>query len=301
MATDSAVASLARRDGSSIGRCSTSLRYRAAMDAATTPLDDWPAELPEPIGLEPLAGGWVGHTRLATLKDGRRVVVKDCPYPVLGEADGLAALRRAGVPTPDVLAATGSRLVLDYLDGTPDWAAMGGAIARMHRFTGPKYGWHLDNRAGRFVQPNGWLDDWPTFFVERRIRTHLGDPTIPAEVVVRLQRACDGSIQESLPARPVPSLTHGDLWTGNTVAGRWVIDPEVSFTDRELDLVHMLGASRNPFPPEFWEAYEHDWPIPDDFDHRRRVLGLHHRLLGVRHFGDRSVPALVADLDALGW
>ena len=102
MATDSAVASLARRDGSSIGRCSTSLRYRAAMDAATTPLDDWPAELPEPIGLEPLAGGWVGHTRLATLKDGRRVVVKDCPYPVLGEADGLVRewipARRAAAP-----------------------------------------------------------------------------------------------------------------------------------------------------------------------------------------------------------
>lgn len=270
------------------------------MDAATT-LDGWPAGLPAPVTLEPLGGGWVGHTRLATLSDGRRVVVKDCPYPAAVEADGLAALRRAGVPTPEVLAVADTRLVLEYLDGPPDWAGLGTAVARMHRCTGPRYGWHLDNRGGRFVQPNGWLDDWPTFFAEHRVRTHLSDPAIPAAIVTRLQRACDGPIQESLPSRPVPSLTHGDLWLGNTVAGRWVIDPEVSFADRELDLSCMLGSSTHPFPPEFWEAYEHDWPIPDDFDDRRRVLGLHHRLLQVRHFGDRSVPALLADLDTLGW
>ncbi len=104
-----------------------------------------------------------------------------------------------------------------------------------------------------------------------------------------------------LPDNPTPSLTHGDLWTGNTVDGRWVIDPEVSFADRELDLSYMLGATTSPFPPEFWDAYNSEWPIPGDFDERRRVLGLHHRLLGVRHFGDRSIPALVADLDALRW
>ncbi len=270
------------------------------MDAATT-LDGWPAELAAPVSLEPLGGGWVGHTRLATLADGRRVVVKDCPYPAAVEADGLTALRRAGVPTPEVLAVADTRLVLEYLDGPPDWAGLGAAVARMHRCTGPRYGWHQDNRAGRFLQPNAWSDDWPTFFAEHRVRTHLSDPAIPAAIVTRLQRACDGPIQESLPSRPVPSLTHGDLWLGNTVAGQWVIDPEVSFADRELDLSCMLGSSTHPFPPEFWEAYEHDWPIPDDFADRSRVLGLHHRLLQVRHFGDRSVPALIADLDALGW
>ncbi len=270
------------------------------MDAATNP-GGWPAELPVPVSVEPLSGGWVGDTRLATLTDGRRVVVKDCPYPAVIEADGLSALRRAGVPTPKVLAASGTRLILEYVDGPPDWPALGLAIARMHRQAGPRYGWHRKNRGGRFLQPNAWSDDWPVFFAEQRVRTHLADPSVPRAVARRLDRACDGAIQALLPSRPVPSLTHGDLWTGNTVAGRWVIDPEVSFADRELDLVHMLGVSQNPFPPEFWEAYEHEWPIPDDFAERSKVLGLHHRLLGVRHFGDRGVPALIADLDALGW
>ena len=263
-------------------------------------LDGWPADLPQPIGVEPLGGGWVGHTRLATLTDGRRVVVKDCPYPAAVEADGLGALREAGVPVPAVLAAGGTRLIVEYVGGRPDWPALGLAIARMHRRVGPRYGWHRDNTAGRFRQPNAWSDDWPAFFAEHRVRTHLADPSVPREAARRLDRACDGRIQELLPSRPAASLTHGDLWTGNTVAGRWVIDPEVSFADRELDLVQMLGSSRNPFPPEFWEAYEHEWPIPDDFTERRRVLGLHHRLLQVRHFGARCVPDLLDDLDALG-
>ena len=263
--------------------------------------DDWPAHLPRPVRLDALGGGWVGRARAATLADGRRVVVKDCPYPALIEADGLGALREAGVPTPGVLAATGSRLVLEYVEGVPDWAALGTAVALMHRRTGPRYGWHRDNMGGRFAQLNAWSDDWPTFFAERRVRAHLTDPTIPAELARRLQRACDGPLPESLPARPAPSLTHGDLWVGNTVTGRWVIDPEVSFADRELDLTYMLDSASHPFPPEFWEAYQHEWPIPDDFAERRRVLGLHHRLLQVRHFGDRCVPVLMADLDALGW
>lgn len=268
-----------------------------------SPLADdlWPAVLPAPVRLEPLGGGWVGRTRLATLADGGRCVVKDCPYPAAIEADGLAALRQAGVPTPEVLAASGRRLVLEYVDGTPDWPALGAALARMHRVAGPRYGWHLDNRAGRFVQPNAWADDWPAFFAENRIRAHLADPAIPGEIRLRLERACDGPIQDLLPGRPLPSLTHGDFWVGNTVAGRWVIDPEVSFADRELDLAYMRGPSRNPLPEEFWEAYGDVWPIPGDFAERSRVLGLHHRLLGVRHFGDRSLPTLVADLDALGW
>lgn len=271
------------------------------MTSGPAPLDGWPAELPRPVRVEPLGGGWVGRTRLATLADGRRAVIKDCPYPAAIEADGLAALTRAGVPAPAVLAASGTRLVLEHVSGNPDWAGLGAAIARMHRCAGPRYGWHRDNRAGRFTQPNTWADHWPSFFAEHRVRTHLSDPEVPAELRLRLERACDGPIQALLPDAPVPSLTHGDLWTGNTVDGRWVIDPEVSFADRELDLAYMLGPSRNPLPEEFWEAYCDVWPIPDDLAERSPVLGLHHRLLHVRHFGARCVPALAADLDALGW
>ena len=86
----------------------------------------------------------------AELTDGRAVVVKQCPYPAEIEADGFAALAAAGVPVPDVLGVAGRTLVMQFVQGTPDWPAVGAAVAGMHRTTGPRYGWHRDNRAGRF-------------------------------------------------------------------------------------------------------------------------------------------------------
>lgn len=272
-----------------------------AEDARPPLVADWPDGLPVVRSATRLPGGWVGATWRATLADGADVVVKRCPYPAEVEADGYAALAAAGVPVPPVLAARGRTLVMRFVHGSPDWSAVGAAIAGMHRSTGPRYGWHRDNRAGRYPQPNGWADDWPTFFVANRVRAHLADPAVPAAFRQRLERACDGPIQSMLPARPPASLTHGDLWRGNVIDGRWVIDPEVSYADRELDLAYMLMSERRPLPAEFWAAYQEVWPIPPDFQSRRRVLGLHHRLLQVRHFGAPQLETLHADLAALGW
>lgn len=261
---------------------------------------DWPGSLPRPVEVALVKGGWVGTTWRARLADGATVIVKQTPYPADAEVDGLGALADAGVPTPPVLGFAGGTLVLELVTGPADWAGLGVAIARMHGVTGERYGWHRDNQAGRFVQPNAWLDDWPTFFVERRVRAHLADPSVPAEFRLRLERACDGPIQALLPDRPARSLTHGDLWPGNTVEGRWVIDPEVSFADRELDLAYMEMAGE-PFPAQFWGAYREALPFPEGYEERRRLLELHHRLLQVRHFGDSQVPALDALLAHHGW
>lgn len=264
-------------------------------------LPDWPSELPRPLSMAAISGGWVGTTWRAHLADERDVVVKRTPYPADAEVDGLAALAAADVPVPAVLGWAGGTLVLEAVAGPPDWALLGRAIGRMHAVTGPRFGWHRDNRAGRFVQPNTWADDWATFFVERRVRTHLADPSVPPEIALRIERACDGPIQDILSGRPTPVLTHGDLWPGNTVQGRWVVDPEVSFADRELDLAYMHMSVRDPFPPEFWGAYHEVLPSPDGYPERRRLLELHHRLLQLRHFGASQVPALEDLLTYHGW
>ena len=66
---------------------------------------------------------------------------------------------------------------------------------------------------------------------------------MPAELRLRLERACDGPIQALLPDAPVPSLTHGDLWPGNMIDGRWLVDPAVPVTrvrDRLLQVVQQV-------------------------------------------------------------
>ncbi len=198
-----------------------------------------------------------------------------------------------------MLVADGATLVLARVGGPPDWAGLGAALAGVHATTGPRFGWSRDNRIGLLVQGNGPDDDWPRFYGERRIRPHLDAPALPDAVRERLEAALDGPLAELLPATPPASLVHGDLWSGNVVDGRWLIDPAVQHADREYELAfaEVFGG----FPPAFWDAYAGTWPLPAGWEERRPALQLSHLLVHVRLFGAGYVGAVTARLDALGW
>jgi len=260
----------------------------------------WPPGLAPLVSTEPLKGGFICGTVRGRLADGREVVVKRCPYPAEVEADGLRALGAAGVPVPAVLGVGSQVLVLERVGGPPDWAALGRAIAGLHRTTGDRFGWHRDNFQGITVQPNGWYEDWPSFYVERRVRPHLADARVPGPLRRRIERACEGPLPALLRPRPPASLTHGDLWVGNVIEGRWLVDPAVSFADRELELAYMQLS--DSLPAEFWDAYMAEWPPDPGYERRRPALQLHKFLNNIRHFGpDRYVPRIEAVLDTYGW
>jgi hypothetical protein len=167
---------------------------------------DWPPDLPPLTSTQPLGGGYICSTTRGRLADGREVVVKRCPYPAEVEADGLAALADAGAPVPAVLGVAGHVLVLEHVGGPPDWPALGRGIAALHRRTGSRFGWHRDNFQGMTVQHNAWSDDWPTFYVERRLRVHLANPRVPDPLRHRLERAGQGPLQALLRLPPRPGL-----------------------------------------------------------------------------------------------
>jgi len=259
---------------------------------------DWPDGLPRSVTSVLLKGGMICTTTLEQLADGREVVVKRCPYPAEVEAEGLLALAAAGAPTPAVLGAVGHVLVLRYVQGPPAWAELGRAMARVHRSTADRYGWYRDNPAGRFDQHNDWAADWPTFFVQRRILVHLSDPAVPADIADRLRRACDGPLPALLPPHPPASLTHGDLWFGNVIDGRWIVDPAVCYADRELDLAFMQTGG---LPDEVFDAYQREYPFAPGYEQRRPALQLHKLLVGLRHFGPVRLPRIEAVLANYGW
>lgn len=250
--------------------------------------DDW----------HPLGGGSICDVWRARLADGRPVVVKATPYPAEVEADGLVALADAGAPVPAVLAADDDVLVLAAVEGPPDWPALGAALARVHAHTGAEFGWHRDNLIGSLPQRNTATADWPSFYVQHRIRPWLGAPALPRAVRRRLEAACDGPLQALLDHDPPASLTHGDLWSGNVVAGRWLIDPAVCRADREHELAFMdcFGG----FPAAMTEAYAEQWPLDDGWQDRRPALQLYHMLVHVQLFGASYVGAVTGRLDAAG-
>lgn len=248
-----------------------------------------------------LGGGSICEVWTGQLDDATPVVVKQAPYDVAVEVDGLEALRAAGAPVPEVLGAERDVMVLRYVDGDPDWAGLGRQVAQLHRTSaGDRFGWHTDNLLGRAPQSGGWSDDWPAFFAERRLRPLLSAHALPRDARQRIERALDGPLHALLGAHvPRASLVHGDLWSGNVVAGRWLIDPAVWMADRELELAfaRLFGG----LPQEFFTAYHEAWPLPAGVENRVPALQLYHVLIHVWHFGASYVPLVNERLDQLSW
>jgi fructosamine-3-kinase len=212
------------------------------------------------------------------------------------EADGLSELARAKairVPAP---AACGkahgiSFLVLEWLDlvaGGRD-AAMGRALAHLHRTTSDRFGWYRDNTIGTTPQSNAWCDDWGEFFRDCRIAPQLAR----ARRNGHRQLGHDGdALLDAIPAllagyTPAPSLVHGDLWSGN--AGRLargepvIFDPACYYGDRETDLA--MAELFGGFDDTFFAAYREIWPADDGYARRRTLYNLYHVLNHLNLFG----------------
>ena len=226
------------------------------------------------------------------------MIVKSTTYDARLEAEGLTALGRAGAPVPEVVDARRDRLVIAEVGGPEDWAGIGRALAVCHRATVAAYGYHRDNVIGPLPQTNTWQSSWPRFYVEQRLDPYLDD--LKSDLSNRLRHAFEsGSLDDLLEHGQTPSLVHGDLWAGNIVDGRWLIDPAVHYADRELDLA--FAAVFGGIPERMWSSYREEWPLDEGWEQRRPALQLYHLLVHVRLFGG-GYERMVADrLDALGW
>jgi protein-ribulosamine 3-kinase len=233
------------------------------------------------------------------------------------EAAGLEELRRAdALRVPRVLGVGATSayawLALEWIRfGTHSaaaQAALGEQLAIQHRYTAAAFGWRLDNTIGRTPQLNGWVEEWLTFYRERRLRYQLD---------LAARNGCGRSLLqrgEALLERlgdlfadyhPAPSLLHGDLWGGNWACddlGRPVIfDPAVYYGDREADLAmtRLFGG----FGAEFYAAYEANWGLHYGARVRTGLYNLYHvlnhgNLFGAGYFAQAGamVERLLAEL-----
>ncbi len=205
----------------------------------------------------------------------------------------LASANAVRIPAVHAVGTDGSAawLVLEWLDLEPHGrgAALGRALAALHRVTMPRFGWHRDNTIGTTPQPNTWMDDWASFFRERRLAPQLALAARHghAEVAREGER-----LLSCVPAllgghSPLASLLHGDLWSGNAArlaTGEPVIfDPATYYGDREADLAmtELFGG----FDPDFYAAYRESWPVSAGYATRRTLYNLYHVLNHLNLFG----------------
>ena len=218
------------------------------------------------------------------------------------EADGLQALRDAGLRAPEPLACgvVGSHayLLLEFLEltGGGDFSALGRMLANAHRKSGPRFGWARDNYIGSTPQKNAWCDDWAEFWLTRRLQPQ-----------VELARRKGFNIPQIDPGpflrnhQPQPSLLHGDLWSGNagfTKEGPVVFDPAVYYGDRETDLAmtDLFGG----FPREFYQAYHATLPLDGGYERRKHLYNLYHLLNHLNLFGGGYLGQVKSCLRLLG-
>lgn len=261
--------------------------------------------LGEPFNaIQPRAiGGGCINSSYVLGDDNRQVFVKLNHKSLLGmfeaEAEGLTEIARSQsikVPAPICCGTAGADayLVLEYLTlgggDTRSAEQLGKDLARMHLSTQARFGWHRDNTIGSTPQINEACDDWATFWQHHRLGYQL-TLAIRNGAGGELQRRgdqlldCIGDFFSSY--QPLPSLLHGDLWSGNsavTATGQPVIfDPAVYFGDRETDLAmtELFGG----FPAVFYAAYQEAYPLDPGYATRKILYNLYHVLNHFNLFG----------------
>lgn len=262
--------------------------------SALTP-DAQPAE----IRSEAVAGGCINQAYRLTRGKSRYFVKLNRADRISmfeDEADGLKALAAAGViRTPTTLGhgVSGDKayLLLEYIDlgGSGDPALAGRQLAELHRQTGTRFGWHRDNTLGSTPQPNTPNDSWAVFWQQYRLGHQLDLAAHRGEggKVQQLGRRLLEQVPELLDHDPLPSLLHGDLWSGNFAYDREgtpvIFDPAVYYGDRETDLA--MSELFGGFPATFYNAYNETWPLPPGYPVRKRLYNLYHILNHLNLFG----------------
>jgi fructosamine-3-kinase len=236
-------------------------------------------------GIGVVGGGSLSQLIRLTLTDGRQVIVKAGPAPRL-EAEMLRAIRAAGVPAPQVLAVDDKVLVIELLASGSRlggaWKHLGGVLATLHAAHGERYGWSEDYTFGPVAIENGWSDDWPAFWAERRLLVNV--PFVGVGLARRIETLA-ADLSNRLPKRPVRSLLHGDLWGGNVLVSEGrvtgLVDPACYYGHGEVDIA-MLMLFDYP-TPVFYSAYGR---LESGADERLAIYRLWPALVHLRLFGD---------------
>lgn len=244
-----------------------------------------------------LGGGCINQALRVTTSAGNFFVkwnAKSLPDMFGKEAVGLAEMHQDDNPflkIPDVIwykeaDETPGILILEYLASAYTTQgfdrSLGKGLALLHRKTARTFGFHHDNYCGTTIQDNTWTDNWPVFFAQRRIWALVQQIRISRELSsgeLKIYERLTDRIPGLLAHQTIPSLIHGDLWSGNCMyssKGPALFDPACYYADREMELgmMQLFGG----FSSRVWEAYQEVFPLPEGWKERIHLYQLYHVL-----------------------
>jgi len=232
------------------------------------------------IAQRPLSGGCIADVRRVETEPGRAVVVKVGGPDLDIEARMLVHLNeRSALPTPRVVHAEPDLIVMDFIEhaGRAGFGAhLAELLADLHTIGSPdgRFGFGEPTLIGPLKLGNGWSESWSDFYREHRLLVMVDEASrrgnLPPDLEARIRRYA-ARIERDLDHRPVASLIHGDVWSGNVLVSAervvGLIDPSVVYADAEFELAFIALFSTGG--SAFFERYAEVRGIADGFFERR--------------------------------
>ena len=168
---------------------------------------------------------------------------------------------------------------------------LGKGLGEMHlnsTESNPKmYGFPIEGFIGTTDQKKGWEDNWIDCFLNLRIIPQLSilkSNILDQETKNKIKKKIKS---ELVNHKPINSLVHGDLWSGNVGIdknGKGVLfDPASWWADNEVDIAmtKLFGG----FGREFYEEYNKIFPLKVGFEKRVIIYNFYHILNHANMFG----------------
>ncbi|MEJ6980181.1 fructosamine kinase family protein [Pedobacter sp. P351] len=232
------------------------------------------------------------------------------PSMFIAEAEGLKQIGLTNtIQVPKVICHGVSNdeqfLVLEWIEqGINDACAqaeMGRRLAELHMNTQLQFGLDHDNYMGSLVQSNKRSPSWSEFFIIERL--------VPQVEMARNRNLLSNSVLiqfeilyknlDGLFPREIPSLLHGDLWSGNYLINYLnkpvLIDPAIFYGHREVDIAMttLFGGFQQPF----YDAYHEMFPLKEGWKERLDLWNLYPSLIHINLFGQSYVSQLMQILN----
>ncbi|STP28266.1 fructosamine-3-kinase [Enterococcus durans] len=187
----------------------------------------------------------------------------------------------------------GAYLLMEWIEpGEGSQEELAATLANLHKVTAPQFGYRKNNYLGILPQINTFEEDWWTFFFKNRLESQIAlaqknnrwNQVRQQKFLVFKQYVLESLANKKI----VPSLLHGDLWSGNVFFDQQgtpvFIDPAVSYGDREQDIA--MSQIFGGFRPEFLESYQFNYPLEEGWEKRLPVYQLYYLLAHLNMFGE---------------
>lgn len=270
-----------------------------------------------------VAGGDINRAYAVTLNTGDTIFMKanakEKAASFTAEAAGLFAIAQTGtIRTPKILCAGTddgeevgySFLLMEFIKSgerrSDYWETLARELAAMHQADASAFvesgafGFYEDNFIGARPQDNAPAATWVEFFRDKRLAPQFkaAASNFSSEEMSRATKLLD-HLDDFLIEPKKPSLVHGDLWSGNVMAGpdgkAMLIDPAayVGHAEADLAMTELFGG----FAPAFYQAYRETNPLEPGYEKRRDLYNLYQLLNHLNLFGKSYLGPVLSIVD----